>query len=122
MALIKPTTHKSNLEINEGEMLVMLDTGKNEWFLAEITQKYQHKVVVNYFSTPAQSLDGHDKTTMSEQKERLSQAHFRKTWFVHSGKNAGRGTLWLGWAHISKKVYGPWHQGVCFNLPMIFCA
>ena len=30
--------------------------------------------------------------------------------------------LWLGWAYISKKVHGPWHQGVCFNLPMVLCA
>jgi hypothetical protein len=30
--------------------------------------------------------------------------------------------LWLGWACFSIKVPSPWHQGVCFNLPMIFCA
>ena len=30
--------------------------------------------------------------------------------------------LWLGWACLTKKVHGPWHQGVCFDLPMIFCA
>ena len=93
MALIKPRIHKNNLEINEGEMLIMLDTEKNEWFLAEITQKYQHKVMVNYYSTPAQPLGEYNKSSPLERKERLSQAHFRKTWFVYSGKNAGRGTL-----------------------------
>jgi hypothetical protein len=30
--------------------------------------------------------------------------------------------LWLGWAYLNKKVHRPWHQGVCLNLPMIFCA
>jgi hypothetical protein len=30
--------------------------------------------------------------------------------------------VWLGWAYFSIKVPSPWHQGVCFNLPMIFCA
>jgi hypothetical protein len=30
--------------------------------------------------------------------------------------------IWLGWAYISKKVHRPLHQGVCFDLPMIFCA
>jgi hypothetical protein len=30
--------------------------------------------------------------------------------------------VWLGWACLTKKVHGPWHQGVCFDLPMIFCA
>jgi hypothetical protein len=30
--------------------------------------------------------------------------------------------LWLGWAWFSTKVPSPWHwhQGVCFDLPMIF--
>jgi hypothetical protein len=93
VALIKPTKHKNNLDINEGEMLIMLDTEKNEWFLAEVTQKYQHKVVVNYYSTPAQPLENYDQSSTIERKERLAQAHFRKTWFVHSGKNSGRGTL-----------------------------
>jgi hypothetical protein len=74
-------------------MLIMLDTEKNEWFLAEVTQKYQHKVVVNYYSTPAQPLENYDQSSTIERKERLAQAHFRKTWFVYSGKNSGRGTL-----------------------------
>jgi hypothetical protein len=30
--------------------------------------------------------------------------------------------VWLGWAYFSIKVPSPWHQGVCFDLPMIFCA
>jgi hypothetical protein len=93
MALIKPTKHDNNLEIHEGELLIMLDTEKNDWFLAEVTQKYQHKIVVNYYTTPAQPLEGYSQASQLERKERLSQAHFRKTWFVHGGKNAGRGTL-----------------------------
>ena len=32
------------------------------------------------------------------------------------------GWSWLGWAHLNKKVCRPLHQGVCLNLPMIFCA
>jgi hypothetical protein len=24
--------------------------------------------------------------------------------------------MWLGWACLTKKVHGPWHQGVCFDL------
>ena len=34
MALIKPTKHDNKLEIHEGELLIMLDTEKNDWFLA----------------------------------------------------------------------------------------
>jgi hypothetical protein len=30
--------------------------------------------------------------------------------------------LWLGWAYFSMKVPSPWCQGVCFDLPMFFCA
>ena len=33
-----------------------------------------------------------------------------------------KGHLWLGWAYFSMKVPSPWHQGVCFDLPMVFCA
>jgi hypothetical protein len=29
---------------------------------------------------------------------------------------------WLGWACLTKKVYGPWHQGVYLYLPIIICA
>jgi hypothetical protein len=28
--------------------------------------------------------------------------------------------VWPGWAYFSTKVPSPWHQGVCFNLPMVF--
>ena len=31
-------------------------------------------------------------------------------------------TPWLGWAYFSIKVRVPWHQGVYFDLPMIFNA
>ena len=56
----------------------------------------------------------------------------RRTFASHYGwvglkipKNCTRpstGGLWLGWAYLNKKVHRPWHQGVCLNLPMIFCA
>ena len=112
---IKPSKHTSNLELREGELLIMLDEEENKWYLAEITKKYQDRVQVNYYSTPAQSLDNYPDSSLEKRRERISQAHFRKTWFVHAGKNAGKGTLqapfptnpenriWEG--HIPKEDY-----------------
>ena len=112
---IKPCKHSSNLELREGELLIMLDEEENKWYLAEITKKYQDRVQVNYYSTPAQSLDNYPDSSLEKRRERISQAHFRKTWFVYAGKNAGKGTLqapfptnpetriWEG--HIPKEDY-----------------
>jgi hypothetical protein len=58
--------------------------------------------------SPSQGSRGQLKTTPS--------CHY------HSPPSLSPFTIWLGWAYISKKVCGPWHQGVCFDLPMIFCA
>ena len=94
----------------------MLDEEENKWYLAEITKKYQDRVQVNYYSTPTQSLDNYPDSSLEKRRERISQAHFRKTWFVYAGKNAGKGTLqapfptnpetriWKG--HIPKEDYG----------------
>merc|ERR1712086_45702 len=90
---IKPSKHNNNLELREGELLIMLDTDENKWYLAEITKKYQDRVEVNYYSTPTQSLDDYSSSSLEKRLERISQAHFRKTWFVYAGKNAGKGTL-----------------------------
>jgi hypothetical protein len=39
VALIKPTKQKSNLDINEGEMLIMLDTEKERMVLSRSNSK-----------------------------------------------------------------------------------
>ena len=79
---IKPSKHSSALELREGELIVMLDEEENKWYLAEITKKYQDRVQVNYYSTPTQSLDNYPDSSLEKRRERISQAHFRKTWFV----------------------------------------
>jgi hypothetical protein len=90
---IKPSKHGINLELREGELLIMLDEEENKWYLAEITKKYQDRAQVNCYSTPTQSLDNYPSSSLEKRRERISQAHSRKTWFVCAGKNAGKGTL-----------------------------
>ena len=93
MKTIKPSKHSKNLELREGELLIMLDEDEDKWYLAEITKKYQDRVQVNYYSTPTQMLDNYATSSPEKRRERISQAHFRKTWFVYAGKDAGKGTL-----------------------------
>jgi hypothetical protein len=86
MALIKPTKHDNNLEIHEGEMLIMLDTEKNDWFLAEVAQKHQHKIVVNYYNTLLQ---------LSRWKDTLKQASLsgRKGYLKPTSEKRGLSTV-----------------------------
>ena len=85
---IKPGKHSNDLELREGELLIMLDEDENKWCLAEIAKKCQDRVQANYCSTPTQSLDNYPSSSLKKRRERLSQAHFRKTWFVCAGKKS----------------------------------
>ena len=46
-----------------------------------------------YYTTPRKQLDDYETATYGERQERLSQSRFRKTWFIRTGTNAGKGTL-----------------------------
>ena len=89
----KPSLHDKSLPITEGEMLIILEPDKKDWYLAEVSQKYEHSVVLNYYTTPAQPLSNYSEATQGDKLEHLKQMHFRKTWFIHGGNNAGKGTI-----------------------------
>jgi hypothetical protein len=48
---------------------------------------------VIYYTTPRKQLDDYETATHDERQERLSQSRSRKTWFIRTGTNAGKGTL-----------------------------
>jgi hypothetical protein len=79
--------------LQEG-ILILCKTEKNDkgWYLAEIDKIYPDEIEVTYFSTPRPSLENYETSSKDQRLERLSEACFRKTWYVRQGKNAGMGT------------------------------
>lgn len=91
----KPAFHKKDTPLREGELIITRDgveEDSKDWYLAEVTQVYKDQIQVNYFSTPTQQIESYSSATETERKARLSQAHFRRTWILRDGKNAGHGT------------------------------
>jgi len=98
----KPSFYKKDDILREGELIITRDgieEDSNDWYVAEVTQVYQDRVQVNYFSTPTQNIENFKDSTELERKTRLSQAHFRKTWFHREGKHAGKGKLTPPYPH-----------------------
>ncbi len=46
-----------------------------------------------YYTTSHKWLDKYETATRVQRQECLSQSRFRKTWFIRTGTNAGKGTL-----------------------------
>ena len=79
--------------LQEG-ILILCKTEKNDkgWYLAEIDKTYPDEIEVTYFATPRPSLENYETSSKDQRLETLSEACFRKTWFIRQGKNAGMGT------------------------------
>jgi hypothetical protein len=79
--------------LQEG-ILILCKTEKNDkgWYLAEIDKIYPDEIEVTYFSTPRPSLDNYETRSKDQRLETLSEACFRKTWYIRQSKNAGMGT------------------------------
>ena len=77
------------------EELILCKTNKGDkaWSLAEVHKVYPDEVEVIYYTTPRKQLDNYETATKDEKQECLSQSRFRKTWFIRTGTNAGKGTL-----------------------------
>ena len=54
---------------------------------------YPDEIEVIYYTTPRKQLDNYETATHEQRQECLSQSRFRKTWFIRTGTNAGKGTL-----------------------------
>jgi len=93
---LKPHLNDPNgtsVPLVEGELVICKDDKDAEdWYVAEIYKVLPTKVQVKYFTTPLEPLEDHSTRSPEKIKERLGQAHFRRTWFFQSGKNAGKGT------------------------------
>ncbi len=90
----KPKLHVNGDEILE-EALILCKTEltDTERYLAEINKIYSDEIEVIYFTNPAKSAENYIERSIDEKSENLRSARFRKTWIIHDGKNAGRGTL-----------------------------
>lgn len=64
-----------------------------EWYVAEVTQVLPTETRVKYFSTYTPPLDSYANADPTARAERLRQAHFRRTWYIRSGKHRGRATI-----------------------------
>jgi hypothetical protein len=73
--------------LQEG-ILILCKTEKNDkgWYLAEIDKIYPDEIEVTYFSTPRPGLDNYEASSKDQRLETLSEACFRKTWFIRQGK------------------------------------
>jgi hypothetical protein len=88
-ALLKPGV------ILQEEELVLCKTEKGDkaWSLAEVHKIYPDEIEVIYYTTPRQPLHDYDAATPEEKQRHLAQSRFRKTWYIRTGTNAGKGTL-----------------------------
>jgi hypothetical protein len=90
----KPALFKPGVILREEELILCkTDKGDKTWSLAEVHKVYPDEVEVIYYTTPRKQLDNYETATPGERQERLSQSRFRKTWFIRTGTNAGKGTL-----------------------------
>jgi hypothetical protein len=92
--LVKPAFYNKQKPLQE-EDIILCKTEKEDtsWFLAEVNRIFPDEVEVVYYTTPKPLMEGYSTATLHERIDDLLKARFRKTWYVYSGKNAGKGTL-----------------------------
>jgi transposase InsO family protein len=90
----EPALLKPGVALQEEE-LILCKTDKDDkaWYLAEVYKIYPDEIEVIYYTTPREQLDEYESANHEQRKERLSQCRFRKTWFMRTGTNAGKGTI-----------------------------
>jgi hypothetical protein len=92
--LVKPAFYNKQKPLQE-EDIILCKTEKEDtsWFLAEVNRIFPDEVEVVYYTTQKPLMEGYSTATLHERIDDLLKARFRKTWYVYSGKNAGKGTL-----------------------------
>jgi hypothetical protein len=90
----KPSLYNKTKPLTE-EDIILCKTEKDDtsWCLAEVSRIFPDEVEVVYYTTPKPLMDGYNTATLHQRIEDLLKARFRKTWYVYSGKDAGKGTL-----------------------------
>jgi hypothetical protein len=90
----EPALLKPGVKLREEELILCkTETADKAWYLAEVHKIYPEEIEVVYYTTPRQPLDDYATATSEQRQERLSQSRFRKTWFIRTGTNAGKGTI-----------------------------
>jgi hypothetical protein len=90
----EPALLKPGVKLREEELILCkTETADKAWYLAEVHKIYPEEIEVVYYTTPRQPLDDYATATPEQREERLSQSRFRKTWFIRTGTNAGKGTI-----------------------------
>ena len=86
--------HSAGIPCREGELIICMDDSTHQdWYVAEITKVLDRHIQVNYFHTPSPPLENYSTQSLLKVTERLSQAHFRRTWFMHGGINHGKALM-----------------------------
>jgi len=90
----KSSKHKDDLPFREGEIIICKgDTEAEGWYVAEISKVLDLSIQVRYFHTPSPPLEEYPTQSKQEIEKRLSQAHFRRTWYIHGGVNHGKAIM-----------------------------
>jgi transposase InsO family protein len=90
----KSSLHREDLPFREGEIIVCKgDTEAEGWYVAEISKVLDLKIQVRYFHTPSPPLEDYSDQSEEKIETRLSQAHFRRTWYIHGGMNHGKAVM-----------------------------
>jgi hypothetical protein len=83
-----------NLPFREGEIIICKgDTEAEGWYVAEISKVLDLTIQVKYFHTPSPPLEDYPNQSQEKIEARLSQAHFRRTWYIHGGMNHGKAIM-----------------------------
>jgi transposase InsO family protein len=90
----KPSLYDKTKPLTE-EDIILCKTEKDDtsWCLAEVSRIFPDEAEVVYYTTPKPLMDGYTTATLHQRIDELLKARFRKTWYVYSGKDAGKGTL-----------------------------
>ena len=81
------------LPLRKEELIICKDDpSSTEWYVAEVWKVLPNKIEGKYLSTRTPNLENCSDKTVDQVRARLSQAHFRRTWFFSGGKNNGKVT------------------------------
>ena len=85
--------HGEGTPREEDLILCKSEKGDKHWYLAEISKVYPDEIEIVYYTTPSPRLVEYQSASKKLRQENLAAARFRKTWFMRTGKNAGKGTF-----------------------------
>ena len=90
----KVSLQDASIPFREGELIICKgDTDAEGWYVAEISKVLDLHIQVRYFHTPSPPLEEYATQSVDKIEARLSQAHFRRTWYIHGGMDHGKAIM-----------------------------